>query len=46
MPYSLLQAAWIPVRCRDGERRFIRLAEIADQANVALDWSIMSQDVV
>ena len=39
MPYSLQQAAWIPVRCRDGERRFIRPAEIADPTNVALDWS-------
>ena len=39
MPCSLLQAAWIPVRCRNGGRRFVSPAEIADPAIIALDWS-------
>lgn len=35
---SLLDEAWLPVRCRDGSRRLIRPAEIADRAIIALDW--------
>lgn len=39
MTYSLLREAWLPVRCRDGSRRFVRPTDIADPAIVALDWS-------
>lgn len=39
MPCSLLQAAWIPVCCRNGGRRFVSPSEIADPAIVALDLS-------
>lgn len=39
MAYDLLAESWLPVRCRNGGRRFIRPAEIAEPAVLVLDWS-------